>query len=272
MGITTSYSGTLEYARYRWPTYLIGYGGFIVLLVTAIFISMVQGWYGLSNLALAILLIIVYFFIASLWAVHKLYDEDAIVELIYETGNLNADSHLIYIDLGLKRVAVAAARRLTTGHISVVDVYNPQLAPASWLSRAVQRTIQPEEDPRLDWRVGSIDLLPLPDQTAPTVLLIMAASEFNQEGDRIGLLKEITRILTPEGTLLLVERTRTLSNWLVLGPAALRLEKVEYWKTLLSNNGFEVIREQAHVDMAHLLVARQSRRLLSDKQLSLFDQ
>lgn len=255
MGITTSYSGTLEYIRNRWPTFLLGYGGGITILLIILFASLDQGWFGFVNIAFAGLLVFFYFLIASLWAVHKLYDGSDIIDQVIEVGDLVPEQKVVYIDLGLKKTAVALSRQLTTGRVVVIDVYNPQLTPARWLSRATQRVEQPEEDPRIEWKGGSVDLLPLPDQSAPAVVMLMTASEFWQEGDRVHLLNEIFRVITDDGSLLIVERVRTLTNWLVMGPAALRIPNASYWRTLLAKAGFTITHEKGYHDMSCIFAA-----------------
>ena len=255
MGITTSYSGTLEYIRNRWPTFMLGYGGCITILLITLFVSLDQGWLGFVNIALAGLLVFFYFLAASLWAVHKLYDGSDIIDHVIEVGELVPEQKVVYIDLGLKKAAVALSRQLTTGRVIVIDVYNPQLTPARWLSRATRRVEQPKVDPRIEWKGGSVDLLPLPDNSAPAVVMLMTASEFWQEGDRVHLLNEIFRVITEDGSLLIVERVRTLTNWLVLGPTAARIPGTSYWRDLLMHVGFTVTHEKAYHDMLCMFAA-----------------
>jgi SAM-dependent methyltransferase len=255
MGITTNYSGVLNYLQTHLPAYILGFGGAIVLLSITLLVSFNQGWFGFVNLAFAVLLVVVYFLVASLWAVHKLSDRGALIEELFKIGGLKPIQDIIFVDLSLRTMAIDISRQLSTGRVIVVDVYNPQLAPARWLSRATQKSKHPDEDPRIEWKVGSIDLLPLPDQTAITVILVMSASEFWQEGDRLELLEEIFRILAPGGFLLLVERVRTLTNILVLGPAALRMPGADYWRGLLAQIGFDITDETLMYDMLQFLRA-----------------
>ncbi|HET6444759.1 MAG TPA: class I SAM-dependent methyltransferase [candidate division Zixibacteria bacterium] len=255
MRITTQYSGTAEYLQSHWPSYLFGYAGGTVLLMVILLASIFQGWYGFVNLAIAGLLILVYFLIASLWAAHKIFDGSEIIDAIFQIGELQASQTMVYIDLGLRSNGIAFSRRLSTGRIIILDVYNPQLAPARWLARANQRVKRPIEDPRTIWKSGDIDLLPLSDQSAPAVILIMTASEFLQEGDRMQLLEEIHRIMTLEGYLLMVERVRTPTNWLTMGPGALRLTSPAYWHSILNRVGFRITQEVVQNDMTQLFRA-----------------
>jgi SAM-dependent methyltransferase len=258
MGFTNRYSGTINYIQTHWPIYLFGYGGGIILFLIILLVSFKQGWFAFINLALAGLLVWVYFLAASLWSIHKLYDELDIIDLVFELGELDSGTDMVYIDLGLRITGIAISRRLTTGRVVVIDVYNPQLAPARWLSRATREAEHPVDDPRIIWKGGSIDLFPLPDGNVPAVLLIMTASEFWEEGDRQQLFKEIYRVLSPGGILLMVERVRTPTTWLVMGPAAQRIRKASYWRDTLTAIGFEVTGESEQVDMLRFFRAERT--------------
>lgn len=254
MGITTRYSGTLRYIRTRWPTYLIGFGGGFLVCLGTMWISLQQGWFAFVNIALAGALVLTYFFGASLWAAHKLYDGSDVVDALFELGSFSPEQVLVHIDLGLKWTGIALGHRLISGRVTVIDVYNPQMAPARWLSRATHRAIRPDDDPRIIWKSGSIDLLPLPDQSELAIVMSMTVTELWQEGDRICLLKEIYRILKPTGVLVMAERIRTPTSWMTLGPAAARLQAGAYWRGILLEVGFHISEELELDDM--LLIIR----------------
>lgn len=244
------YQGTWRYVAANWPAYLLTYGA-IVLALIFIGISARRGWLSFIPLALALFLILSYFLLASLWSAHQQFDPGGVRphDVLFDMAQLSATDTFVYIGLGLRAGAVALSRRLTTGEIIVIDVYNPQWTTSHALSRGRAQAKLPPPDPRLSWRVGSIELLPLPDESMPAVILCQVASEFWQHGDRLMLLKEIHRILRPNGRLLLAERVRSQTNWLVLGPAALALPPADYWRTLLLKAGFEVRREQHLADI-----------------------
>jgi SAM-dependent methyltransferase len=238
MDFTTRFSGTRGYIRAHRPTYIFGYGGSAFLLAILLWLSTVQGWYSFVTLSLAGLLILTYFFAASLWAAHQLYDGHKIRDSLIKLSGLRPEDTLVHIDLGYRRLPADLSRGFTSGQVIVIDVYNPQLAPSRSLSRAQQQAVKPQEDPRLSWRDGSIDLLPLPDGSISAVTLVETASELWQQGDRIRLLKEVYRILAPGGRLLLAERMQSSTNFAVMGPSGLRLKSAGYWHNLLSENKF----------------------------------
>ena len=129
MDFTSQYGRTLAHLRSRWSTYLLGYGGAIVLLIATVLVSLSKGWYSFVILALVCLLVISYFLAVSLWAHHALYDNNGIRDTLFEIGELGPTTTIVDLSLGLRDFPVALSRRLTTGKVIVVDVYNPLSAP-----------------------------------------------------------------------------------------------------------------------------------------------
>jgi hypothetical protein len=86
----------------------------------------------------------------------------------------------------------------------------------------------------------------------------MTVTELWQEGDRICLLEEIFRILTPTGVLVIAERIRTPTSWMTMGPAAIRLRSASYWRQMLVDIGFHIEEELFFDDL--LLVIRAKTR------------
>lgn len=239
------FSGTLRTVYAHWPAYLLAYSGMIVALIL-IGVGAWQGWLSLIPLGVALLLVQSYFLSASLWAAHQLYDSGGICphHVLFDMSHLQETDCFAYVDLDRRQRAIDLSRRLTTGQVIVVDVYNPQWTTSRALARQRAHRPPPPPDPRLVWRDGEVSLIPLPDNSVPAVIVAQIVSEFWQHGDRLALLREVHRILAPDGRLLLAERVRTQTNWLVMGPAALTLHPASYWHNLLGQAGFRVQREQ----------------------------
>jgi SAM-dependent methyltransferase len=269
MNPSGDYDGTKRFAQARWPIYGIVYGGGFLLGILVIGLGIVQGWLGLIPLSLAALMILCYFAGTSLWAAHRLYDNSNILKVIFELGRFRADDSFVYLDVGLKWLPASMARRLTTGQITVIDLYNPHLTPDGSLARAYRLALHPKPDPRLSWLDGNISLLPLPDDSVSTVVLAEVASEFWQEGDRKRLISEIYRILAPGGRLILGERVRTTPNLLMMGWAGLSMETADYWKTMLTERGFRISGEKSLEDLMHFI--RAEKPLLYEGRQLIFD-
>ena len=236
---------TLMHIRANWPRFAFLYGAIVVALFF-IGLSAYRGWYGFVPITTAVILILVYFLFMAFWSTQKLYGPRGIrpYHKLFDMGNIRSRSHFIYIGLGLRYQPVSLSRRLTTGKITIIDVYNPQWTTNRSLVRWRAQMPHPPNDPRVTWLDSNIHLLPVPDATVDTVMICQILSEFWQKGDRITLLKEIHRILKPNGQLLIAEQVRTQTNWLTLGPAAVQLSPTTYWIQLLKESGFMVQKQQ----------------------------
>ncbi len=255
MELSRRYYGTRQHVAAHWPRYLLGFGGLsLAILVTAL-IGAARNWWALLPLALAALLILLYFFGASLWAAYWQHDARD-YDLLFDVAGLRPEDRSVHLTLGQRHRALGLARRLTSGHLAVVDVYNPQLVANSAVARARRQAPPPVTDPRLSWQEAGLDLLPFPNNSVRAVTLAYVVAEFWQLGDRQRLLTEIHRILRPEGRLVMIERVRNRAQWLSLGPAAWRLRPARYWRQLLAEAGFELQRELTfHHDLVHIFQA-----------------
>jgi hypothetical protein len=168
-----------------------------------------------------------------------------IVETPYKLSQTRSSDNLATIDLGRRWPAITITHHLTSGRMVVIDIYNPQLTPAKSLLRTRQkRDPTTPSDPRLTWYDSNLDLLPLPDRTVRAVFLYHILSEISQKGDQVTLLKEIARILEPDGRLLIAEYAYTGVNRLRSGLGFIHARPHEYWRSLLEETGFKFQRAQ----------------------------
>lgn len=239
------FQGTTRHVVAQWPGYLLRYGG-LVLALLMIGAGLVFGFQLLLALGLVLLIAVLLLLWAALWTAHMLYDTGGLqtTEVLFNLSQVQATDPIACIDLGLRQQVIILSRHLTTGRITVIDIYNPQLAPAAGLARARQQAPTTRVDPRLIWYDGSINLLPMPDKSVTAVFLPQILSEFSQHGDRQTVLREAKRILKPNGRLLLAEQTASWLNWLRLGPGTSKLRPAEYWRALLLETGFELRRQE----------------------------
>lgn len=255
------WQGTSQYIADRSSFFALLYGG-IILCLLVIGLSTIFGWPAYIPLALAIMLVLGYYLVAHLWAVHEITDRPGQrpIEILQTMSRLKPADEVVCIDLGLRDTAVALAQQLTTGKVYVIDVYNPQwnLSAALQRGRLRVRSHPPAADPRLEWLDGEIRLLPLPDESVSAVFLNQILSEFWQSEDREILLKESFRILQPGGRLLLAERVRSRINLLVLGPMAWELETADHWRDLLSQAGFTLRQEKDIQGLIHYFSAEKA--------------
>jgi len=236
------FQGFAHYLRANWPRFFRLYAIIIILLV-GIGLLAEQGWWAFVPMVTAVLLLLAVLLVLGLWDAYQRFDAGGIQphHRLFEMGRIRAADTFVYIDLGERRRVISLSRRLTSGRIVVLDVYNPQWTRSKALIRWRNRLSHPLADPRLSWRDGAFNLLPLPDSSVQAVMLCEILGEFWQDGDRVTLLREVRRILQPQGYVLIAEPTRNQINMLVRGPAALDLEPEAHWRELLQRAGFALL-------------------------------
>lgn len=250
------FQGTLLQIAARWPTYLFGYGGGALAALLLIVSGAVRRDWAFIPIGVALLLVISYFFGAGVWAAYRRYDVrgQRPVDLFSHLGRMTPTTTFVHVGMGSRRTAQQLSRRLTSGRVLALDIYNPQQAPGAALARA-RLAVQPAPpDPRLRWLDGTIQLLPLPDRSTSVVTADGTFGALWQHGDRVLLAREIHRILRPEGWMVIAEPVRTQRNWLVRGTGALRLEPVSYWRQLFNSCGLHVVREHDVDGLVHYFV------------------
>jgi SAM-dependent methyltransferase len=268
MEFTNRFQGTSRYIKSHWPTYLFGYCGGIVLTVAIVGLSAIRGWYSFVILGLTAFLLLAFFLSISLWAANRIYDGHKISNALIQLSDAKPVDTINHVGLGRKIVAIELSRHFTTGKIIVVDIYNPQIMPSRELARARRQVIRPNPDPRLSWRDGSINLLPLPDSSVSAVTMSETFGEIWQQGDQQQLLKEIFRVLKPGGSVLFAERLRTPINLIVLGPTAFRFHSINHWVRILTDSGLNLGDQKSIGD---LICCFQAQKPKTSVQLSLWD-
>ncbi len=249
------YDGLRQHIRAHWPPYFLTYGAIMGTLLLIGFGLQKMLW-SIVPLAMALLLLLVYFLGTAVWSAHLLHDDGGLVphHELFDMGRLRSGDEFVYIGVGMPTVPRALAQRLTTGHVVVVDIYSPQWMRGRPLHRARAHAAKPirdtrisdlhVSDPRIKWQSGRLNLLPLPNESVNTVIVSQTAVELHQRGDQVLLFKEIRRILTENGRFLLAERSRSQTNWVVMGVTAVRLPVADYWRDLLVEAGFQLQSEK----------------------------
>ncbi len=209
-------------------------------------LGLAQGWYAFIPFAMAILIVASYLLVATLYVAYQLNDAPGgtAAEVLIRLAQTRPDDRVVCIDLGLRSTAVTIAQRLTTGEVTVIDVYNPQSNVGAALHRSRDRARKSQTDPRLNWIDGSINLLPLPDRSVSAVFMNQILSEFWLPEERQQLLEEVRRILIPEGRLLVAERVRAQTSLLLTGLVTYTLPTDDHWRSYLERSGFTIQREE----------------------------
>lgn len=122
----------------------------------------------------------------------------------------------------------------------VVDIYDAEEMTEPSIARA--RRLHPATEPFVAAR---LDALPLPDHDRDTAFLLFAAHEVRQAGRRTKFLREVARVLSDAGQVVLVEHLRDWKNFVAFGPGFLHFHSEWTWRRDLQQAGLAVRREQS---------------------------
>jgi ubiquinone/menaquinone biosynthesis C-methylase UbiE len=186
-----------------WRPWSIGLG--VVLLIAAI--------YSLGMFCL------------MLWdsLVTKVRGRDAILDLVTWRG----DEAVLDVGCGSGLMLVGAARRLTTGHATGVDLWLDRDQASNAPSRALSNAKIERVCDRITVETGDMRALPFPDSSFDVVVSHWAVHNLEDASDRLDALTEMKRVLRPGGTILLADialRDKYLQIFRELGFAEVKLK------------------------------------------------
>lgn len=269
MGNKQRFQSVRSTIQNQWPLFA-GLYSTLVLALLFIGLGLVLRWFSLSLIALAIGIVAGYLLVANLWIIRQMYGEQAAApaEVLAVLSQLQPEEQVASIDLGLRETPMLIAQYLTTGEMVAIDVFNPQSNNKATLRRARNHALRPGPDPRITWSDGSINLLPLPNNSVAVVYLNEILSEFWLPQEQERLLTEVWRILAPEGRLVVAEKVRSASNLFMTGLLTASWPATSYWRSLLASSGFIIQREETRQGLL-LFIRAKKPSPASAKQMKL---
>ena len=233
------------YLNARWPNYRP-----ILLFALLIGLALLAWGVVASNLmwlpaGALVILVAAYLYAATSWVMRYLLDFRPIAATIWQLATLTRSDDLLFIETGMRNVAIEVSKFLLSGRVTIIDVFNPQLMPNSALLRtrqvAYENVILPLSDPRTAWIDGRFDRLPRLESSSDVIVLDQVLCEIVQHGDRVRLLTEIYRVLKPGGRLIVVERTQSTNNQWLMGIGGVDgWHSAEIWQQILKDTHFSV--------------------------------
>ena len=145
----------------------------------------------------------VFMFLLMLWAslVDKVRDREAILNLI----EWNGGERILDVGCGRGLMLVGAARRLTTGNAVGVDIWAAQDQSANTKEAPMENARIEGVDRRVTIETADMRDLPFPDQSFDVIVSSWVVHNLEAEVDRRQALKEIVRVVRPQGVILLTD-------------------------------------------------------------------
>jgi SAM-dependent methyltransferase len=232
------YQGTIQIVRYNWPFYLAA------AVVSAVGIAAL----GLAPLPFPLRLLLLLGVGATLWwsagslaASYWVYDRSPLCRWAWIAGWFpDPPRSFANLHAGLDESSPALRSLFPGSRAVLLDLFDPAAMTEPSISRA--RRLTP---PELAAEPVDGTALPFPPAAWDAAFLIFAAHEIRDAATRLGLFRELRRVLRPGGRILIVEHGRDLWNLLAFGPGFLHFLPRREWLRLAREGGFSVVREAA---------------------------
>lgn len=251
------YSGTISTLVYNWPIFT----GILVFGLAALLSSafLMAPWNWLFWVAGVGAMILIFNIVVASYYVYD-FGRQREYDRLAELADLSEANVVIDVTCGKLRGTQGLLSRFNRGHYFVLDIYDPEKMPDAALRRARTMTPVLETDQRIYRRSAKVGSLPIPHSWADIVYCSFSLHELQNGDDRQKIFAEFTRILKPNGKLLIAEHSRDWLNFIAFGPGVFSFFSAETWTKHMSEVGLVIKHHQRWRGLAHLWVAERKVR------------
>jgi len=163
--------------------------------------------------------------------------------LIAKLLELNGNEYVLDVGCGTGRTAIQMARRLTTGKLVGIDIWDTMELGDNSPERAYKNADIEGVKDKVEFKFGNVLEIPFDDNNFDIATCSSVLNNLRGEKNRIKALKEIFRILKPRGKCMLLEPLRNFRMFCAFTPfAVLQLGKSEDWENYAKIAGFSKVR------------------------------
>ncbi|KUG07830.1 hypothetical protein ASU33_12950 [Solirubrum puertoriconensis] len=227
--------GVRNILRFNWHFYAIAGVGVGLLLALSFLADTFLGAY-LGLVALAVGWVVVVSLVVSAYV----YDFSPLYRLRWLTElNLASQPVVANIHAGFDESSALLQQRLNPAKLWVFDFYNPNAHTEVAIKRARQKY-----PAYAGTQAVGTTYLPLPDNTAELVVLMLAAHEIRNEQERTAFFSEVRRITAPGGKVVVIEHLRDAANLLAYNLGAFHFYSQKAWYRVFGAASWQHVQER----------------------------
>jgi SAM-dependent methyltransferase len=163
--------------------------------------------------------------------------------LIAKLLELKGNEYVLDVGSGTGRTAVQIAKRLTTGKLVGIDIWDTMELGGNSPERAYTNAEIEGVKTKVEFKSGNVLEIPFDNNVFDIVTCSSVLNNLPGEKNRIKALKEIFRVLKPGGKCMLLEPLRNLRTFCAFTPfAVFQLGKKEHWENYAETAGFSKVR------------------------------
>lgn len=242
------YQGVFQIVRFNWPMYVAA----AVLLIAGTALTMVVYMPGFVRAVIrAGLGLAGFWLILSLLVSHYVYDRSALyrgewLRQIFPSPPARYATLHVGLDefSDILRERFLGSESLVVDFFDVTEMTEPSIRRARSANASALSAALP-----VDFRA-----LPFHDDELDAGFLIFAAHELRRSDSRHRLFRELSRVLRPDGRIVLVEHLRDLANFLAFGPGCFHFHSRATWLRALADTGLSAAEEFRYTPFVRVFV------------------
>lgn len=166
-----------------------------------------------------------------------------LIDKIITSLEIRGDEKVLDAGCGRGFFSNLIAKRLDGGKVIGVDIADKILSSENVIKHASENAFIEGVGDKTEFIKGDILSLPFKDNTFDVVLCISVLEYFDWKKECRMALKEINRVLKPDGKLLLFEMIRSLRGFFISNPFLFfNLKSKEQWNNVVSEQGFSRVK------------------------------
>ena len=156
---------------------------------------------------------------------------------------IKGNEYVLDVGSGTGRTAVQIAKRLTTGMLVGIDIWDTMELGGNSPERAYKNAEIEGVKGKVEFRIGNVLEIPFDDCVFDIVTCSSVLNNLRGEENRVKALKEILRVLKPKGKCMLLEPLRNFRMFSAFTPFGFfQLGKREDWESYAETAGFSKVR------------------------------
>lgn len=226
------FQGIGNIIRFNWHYYVLSALAIVALLLTSNNLPT-----AFRTVAKVTILLIILVNLISLFVSFFIYDLSSLYKFNW-LDNVQIGRKIVNINAGFDETSHLLKTRYPNADLTVLDFYNPIKHTEASIKRA-RKAISPFPNTLQT----STTQLPLPDKSADNIFTILSAHEIRNDLERVAFFKELNRVLTVEGQVIVTEHLRDTANFIAYNIGFLHFHSKRIWMQTFSKAGFKVSNE-----------------------------
>jgi ubiquinone/menaquinone biosynthesis C-methylase UbiE len=218
--------GMINFSRANIVTIILFIFGFLISYIFSFYIGLIILFLGLYSL---------FSFIVSTISINPMKSID--YSNMFE---LKGNEKVLDVGCGLGRSTIGIAKLIKTGKVIGVDIWDKVEIPGNSAERAYKNAEIENVRKKIEFKYGDVFNLKFKDNSFDVVICSGLITAFHKDFQKIKAMKEIYRVLKPNGIFLMREPVKKLKTLIILTPDIyhIRLPSKKQWIELLKQSGF----------------------------------